>query len=118
MDSAAMSRLKATLILIGAIGGTIAFAAWFHSRIVPEAAGTVHSGRGTAWILGLVFSLMVGAGLVLLMFVSNRHGYDSNAGRRQDAPPSEFRSRPRDPNAAPKRQAACRNRIWMQGQGS
>ena len=35
-----------------------------------------------AMILGIVFSLVIGCGLMALMFYSNRHGYDEPPDRR------------------------------------
>ena len=36
-----------------------------------------------AMILGIVFSLVIGCGLMALMFYSSRHGYDDEAFRKR-----------------------------------
>ena len=78
------SPLKTALILIGVIGGTIAFAVWFYGYIVPDTGDTALSGHGkTALVLGVVFSVIVGVGLMALVFLSNRRGYDENLARRE-----------------------------------
>ena len=87
-----MSRIpspKAILILIGVIGGTLAFAVWFYSRIVPDTAETVQTAHGTARLLALAFSLVAGVVLIVLMVVSHRRGYDDNLARRREAPPPD-----------------------------
>ena len=72
-----MSRLKSALILVGVIGGTIAFAVVFLGYMAPETGDTTLGGHGTtALILGVSFSLLLGIGLMALMFFSSRRGYD------------------------------------------
>ena len=82
------SPLKSAIILIAVIGGTIAFGVLFYGYIVPDTGDTALSGHGmTALILGVTFSIIVGVGLMLLVFLSNRRGYDDDLARRQDPPP-------------------------------
>jgi hypothetical protein len=54
---------------------------------VPGGAG--HGTPGSGWILTVIFSLLLGLGLLVLMFVSNRRGYDDSLARRQDGRPSD-----------------------------
>ena len=87
-----MSRLpspKAFLILIAVVGGTLAFGVWFYTRIVPDAGGAGHGAPGSAQMFAVIFSLLLGLGLIVLMFVSKRRGFDNNLARRQDDPSSD-----------------------------
>ena len=89
LDQRGMSRRKQALILTVVIGGTIAFAVWFLAYLAPD-TGAEMSGHGTtAMVLGIFFSLVVGGGLMALVFFSNRRGYDENLARRDDGPPSK-----------------------------
>ena len=77
--------LKSALILIGVLGGTIAFAFWFIGYLAPDPGGAAMTGHGTtALVLGVIFSIILGVGLMALVFLSNRRGYDENAHRQQD----------------------------------
>ena len=50
---------------------------WFASRAWTEVSGPPMPVAGyVAMILGIVFSLVVGCGLMALLFYSSRHGYD------------------------------------------
>ncbi|MGA2943410.1 MAG: hypothetical protein ABSE50_15370 [Xanthobacteraceae bacterium] len=52
-------------------------AGWFASRAWTEISGPPMPVAGyAAMILGIVFSLVVGCGLMALLFYSSRHGYD------------------------------------------
>jgi hypothetical protein len=52
-------------------------AGWFASRAWTEVSGPPMPAAGyAAMILGIVFSLVVGCGLMALLFYSSRHGYD------------------------------------------
>jgi cation transporter-like permease len=52
-------------------------AGWFASRAWTAVSGPPMPAAGyAAMILGIVFSLVVGCGLMALVFYSSRHGYD------------------------------------------
>ena len=81
--------LKSALIIAVVLGGTIAFAVWLFGYIAPDTGDTEMSGHGTtAMVIGIVFSVIVGVGLMGLVFLSNRRGYDENLPRREQTPPS------------------------------
>jgi hypothetical protein len=59
-------------------------AAWFASRAWTEISGPPMPAAGyIAMTLGIVFSVVIGCGLMALLFYSSRHGYDE-PGQRQD----------------------------------
>ena len=79
------TRLKSALILIGVLGGTAAFAFWFLAYLAPDTGDTAMTGHGTtALVLGVTLSIIIGVGLMALVFLSNRRGYDENVRRQQD----------------------------------
>jgi hypothetical protein len=52
-------------------------ALWFASRAWTAVSGPPMPGIGyLAMTLGIIFSLIIGCGLMALLFYSNRHGYD------------------------------------------
>lgn len=60
----------------------LAAAAWFASRAWTAVSGPPMPAAGyVAMTLGIVFSLVIGCGLMALLFYSNRHGYDEQAHR-------------------------------------
>lgn len=60
--------------LLGLLGAALAFA---YSGLVPyEGAPALGMHGWTAMIIGVVFSIVVGGGLMTLLFYSSRHGYD------------------------------------------
>jgi len=61
----------AVLLLLLAGAGVFAWVGLFDSHDTPLG---VHG--WTAMVLGIVFTLVVGIGLMALMFYSSRHGYD------------------------------------------
>ena len=63
--------------MLGALFVILAAAAWLASRAWTAVSGPPMPVAGyVAMILGAVFSLVVGCGLMALLFYSNRHGYD------------------------------------------
>ena len=55
----------------------LAVAGWYASRAWTALSGPPMPATGyVAMTLGIVFSLVVGCGLMALLFYSNRHGYD------------------------------------------
>ena len=68
--------MKVALIIAGLLaflGMTVGWAIWGWE----QTAGTAMGFHGwLAMILGIVFTMLVGFGLMGLMFYSSRHGYD------------------------------------------
>lgn len=55
----------------------LAAAGWFAARAWVSVSGPPMPAVGyLAMALGVIFSLVVGCGLMALLFYSNRHGYD------------------------------------------
>ena len=82
-QSAGGQRLRSALIVVVAIGGSIAALVLLMNAIAPDLGNTELSGHGTtAMVLGIVFSLIVGIGLMGLVFYSSRRGYDERASGR------------------------------------
>jgi hypothetical protein len=76
--------MKTALIIVGLLtflGITVGWAIWGWE----QTAGTAMGFHGwLAMILGIVFTLLVGCGLMALMFYSSRHGYDEAASDLSD----------------------------------
>ena len=81
-------RLPRTAIVIAAvIGTTIAFVVLFFGFVAPDTGGAALSWHGVAAMaLGIGFTLIVGVGLMALVFYSHRHGYDDRAAEAQARP--------------------------------
>jgi len=63
--------------LIAALLGVLAAAGWYAARAWVSVEGPPMPLTGyIAMTLGVVFSVVVGCGLMALLFYSNRHGYD------------------------------------------
>ena len=63
--------------MLGVLFIILAAAVWFASRAWTAVSGPPMPMAGyVAMTLGVVFSLVVGCGLMALLFYSNRHGYD------------------------------------------
>ena len=69
----------------------LAASVWFaiYSWTAIEGPPMPVEGHVAMW-LGIVFSLVVGCGLMALVFYSSRHGYDDAVGRADD--PTKHRS--------------------------
>src|SRR5215475_6791721 len=68
-------------VLLALLGATIGWAVWGWE----QTAGTAMGFHGwLAMILGIVFTIVVGCGLMSLMFYSSRYGYDERAGDLRD----------------------------------
>jgi len=66
-----------TVALIVALLAILAAAAWFAAQAWISVSGPPMPATGyVALALGVVFSLLVGCGLMALVFYSSRHGYD------------------------------------------
>lgn len=82
-----MGKFVLIAALLALLGGSIWFAAqgWTSLESTP-----MPTGGYIAMALGIVFSLVVGVGLMMLVFYSNRRGYDEPARRADlDEPPTE-----------------------------
>ena len=72
-------------ILIFALLGLLAGALWFAASAWISLEGPPMPVEGyVALAFGILFSLVVGCGLMALMFYSSRHGYDDQAGGNSD----------------------------------
>jgi hypothetical protein len=66
-----------TIALVVPLFGILAGAGWFAARAWISLQGPPMPASGyLAMTLGVVFSVVVGCGLMALLFYSNRHGYD------------------------------------------
>ena len=66
-----------TIALFAAMIAILAAALWFAARAWLALEGPPMPAAGyVAMILGIVISLIVGCGLMALLFYSSRHGYD------------------------------------------
>jgi hypothetical protein len=69
------------IILIVALFALLAGSIWFAVQAWTSLDTPIPAQGYIAMALGIVFSLVVGVGLMMLVFYSNRHGYDDRAGR-------------------------------------
>ena len=65
--------LIAPMLAILAAAGWLAARTWLAAAAAPMPASAY-----VALTLGVVFSLLIGCGLMALLFYSSRHGYDDN----------------------------------------
>jgi hypothetical protein len=66
-----------TLALVVPLFAILAAAGWYAARAWVSVEGPPMPATGyVAMALGVVFSLVVGCGLMALLFYSSRHGYD------------------------------------------
>jgi hypothetical protein len=76
--------MKTALVIISLLaflGMTVGWAIWGWE----QTAGTEMGFHGwVAMILGILFTILVGCGLMALMFYSSRHGYDEGASDLSD----------------------------------
>lgn len=73
------------ILLIGVLGGFAIATIVYSVRVWNGFAGTQMSGNGwTALVLGVIFSFIVGCGLMWLVFYSSRKGYDEHHQRVDD----------------------------------
>jgi hypothetical protein len=76
------------LVLIFALLALLAGSLWFAASAWMALEGPAMPAEGyIALGFGILFSLVVGCGLMALMFYSNRHGYDDQAGGSVDDRP-------------------------------
>jgi hypothetical protein len=68
------------IALIVPLLAILAASVWLVARTwIAAAASPMPASAYVAMILGVVFSLVVGCGLMALVFYSSRHGYDERA---------------------------------------
>ena len=68
-------------LLVVALFGVLALAVWFAVSAWEHFGGVAIPAYGYVAIAGgVVFSLLVGGGLMALVFYSSRHGYDDLSG--------------------------------------
>jgi hypothetical protein len=72
-------RVLGTLALVVPLLAILVAAGWFAASAWVSVEGPPMPAIGyLAMALGIVFSLIVGCGLMALLFYSNRHGYDDH----------------------------------------
>jgi hypothetical protein len=70
--------------------GLLVASVWFASQSWIAVDGPPMPTQGyIAMSLGVVFSIVIGAGLMTLVFYSSRHGYDEASNRDQHRPDSD-----------------------------
>jgi fatty acid desaturase len=76
----AMAKQKlgaGTIVLVAALLAIMVAALWFAASAWTQVSGPPMPPVGyAAMIVGIVLSLVVGCGLMALLFYSSRHGYD------------------------------------------
>jgi hypothetical protein len=69
--------LLGTFAIVVALSALLAAAGWYAARAWISVSGPPMPATGyIAMALGILFSLVLGCGLMALLFYSNRHGYD------------------------------------------
>jgi hypothetical protein len=75
--SSARLNTLGKIALIGPLFAVLVAAAWYAAGAWTSVNGPPMPATGyIAMALGVVFSLLVGCGLMALLFYSSRHGYD------------------------------------------
>jgi hypothetical protein len=69
-------RHLGTFIVVGVLLGLLAWALWIMTTVWTHIDAKMSGHGWAALILGVFFSCVVGFGLMGLMFVSSRRGYD------------------------------------------
>jgi hypothetical protein len=97
-----MRALLTIAVLLGLLGASAGVALWAWQEI-GEVEMSAHGLAALALGAGLTFAL--GAGLMALVFFSNRRGFDDRAHRPDDTParPSQPDARTSDPPRRPER---------------
>lgn len=80
-----------------ALFGILAMSGWYAAKAWTSIAGPpMPAGGYVAMIMGVIFSVALGCGLMALVFYSSRHGYDERASQDQhladDADPGPLSS--------------------------
>ena len=75
----------ATIAVIVLLLALLAAALWYAAGAWTSVSGPPMPTAGyVAMGLGIVFSLIIGCGLMALLFYSNRHGFDDQAGENRE----------------------------------
>ena len=78
-------HIVGAIALFAALFAILAAAGWYAATTWNGVSGPPMPTTGyVAMTLGVVFSLVVGCGLMALLFYSNRHGYDEPHHSEQD----------------------------------
>jgi hypothetical protein len=72
-----------TAALVVSLLGLLAVSIWFAARSFTFEGPPLPTQGLIAMILGAVFSVVIGCGLMALVFYSNRYGYDERSNRDQ-----------------------------------
>ncbi len=76
-----------TILLAVSLIALLAGAIWFAARSFMLAGPPMPTELYVAMTLGIVFSIVIGCGLMALVFYSSRHGYDEpNRDERNEKP--------------------------------
>lgn len=79
---------KSTLVAVLVIGGTAAFLIAFLAYAWNLTGDTSLSGHGIAALtIGIVLTMLIGVGLMGLVFFSSRRGYDDRLSRHEGEDP-------------------------------
>ena len=79
------------IALVVVLVGLLTAALWLAVDTWISAAASPMPASGYVFmVLGVVFSLAVGVGLMALVFYSNRHGYDDEAGHFSPPPDNDL----------------------------
>jgi hypothetical protein len=74
-----------TLALVGSLLGMLVLTVWWGAWVWNAQGGPPIDGSiAVAMWFGIIFSLVVGCGLMALIFFSSRQGYDDRAYRAND----------------------------------
>jgi prolipoprotein diacylglyceryltransferase len=94
--SKAMSKLGGRIgtgVLVAALLGLLAASVWLAARTWISAGGPpIPTAAFVAMVLGVVFSVLIGSGLMALIFYSSRYGYDEQSNQDQRATHHDGRS--------------------------
>ena len=71
-----LRRQLGTVFVLAVLLGFLGWAVWFMVRTWNSVEGTMGVHQWIAMILGVVFSCVVGFGLMGMIFFSSRRGYD------------------------------------------
>jgi hypothetical protein len=83
-----------TVALVAVLLGLLAASVWFAAHSWTSVDGPPMPASGyVAMTLGVVFSILIGCGLMALVFYSNRYGYDDEANDQRSAGDESSRTR-------------------------
>lgn len=91
-----------TAALVMTLLGLLAVSIWFAMQSFTFEGPPLPTQGFIAMILGVVFSVVIGCGLMALVFYSNRYGYDERSNRDQRRSDGEDREMHRSHEAEPR----------------